>query len=100
MDFTTLLSAAKKAGVKSLQREESCRHQGGHHPDHIATANSRPAWRCRCGFLAVQTAKIWQESADIRADNLCGICGLPTVGHLDNGICPLCQREEENYEST
>lgn len=47
-------------GKKSRGRIFECEKSGGHFKDRETTTNNkRPAWGCRCGFVAPADARIW-----------------------------------------
>lgn len=49
------------AGERRRREERRCAESGGHHRDRETTVNGESAWKCRCGFAAPKTARVWED---------------------------------------
>jgi hypothetical protein len=62
MTFTKLLEIAESAGKKSQIEQDKCFNDGGHIRAKAITVNSKPAYKCWCGFSAPVAAPIWKKT--------------------------------------
>ena len=60
MNLEDLFIDAIKRGEESQKRQAKCKKEGGHYKDQNTWIGKNPAWKCRCGLIAVKVAKLWK----------------------------------------
>ena len=59
-----LIDCLIEDGKDRVRKQEGCAENGGHYKDvdYSPRRGVKPHWKCRCGFMAPKSSRIWVES--------------------------------------